>query len=232
MEAGQKIEVNQNDFLLQCMQYRTQMIQYARRLMGTHFGGDIEDLVQDVLIKATLHRHQFKPGTNLRAWLFTIVHHSFMNHQRKSKRTVLRDTIFEPADVELSAPDKSPRPGEHIASLIAEGMRFKLQTAVDQKPATIEEVDNSLLALIEVRLPAIFADAYKKVKMEYRVVFALVDMIGFEYSEVAALLNMPIGTVMSRIYRGRNALASDSQIMEIENEYGLSRAEGRRDYTK
>lgn len=240
MESGQEVshldgnhEVNQHEFFLQCMEHRPTMISYAKRLMGAHFAGDVEDLIQDVLIKAALHVHQFKTGTNLRAWLFKITYHSFMNHQRKAKRTVLCDPSWEPENMGLPTPDKSPvRPEEDIVSLHAESMRFKLKIALDNGPLSIEEVDSSILELIKMSFPPVFAAAYEKVKMEFRVVFALVDIMEFEYTEVEALLGMPMGTVMSRIFRGRNALAKNPKIKEIGGLYGLSRVDGKRAKTK
>ena len=150
--------------------YRT-----ARRL--THDPADAEDLVQDTYLKAFRAADRFVPGTNLRAWLFTILH----NTARNRARDRARDTV----DVDSDAVDRSADTGGVAgpssyqtpeALLLREALAPELQDAVDQLPASFRE--------------AVW----------------LRDVEEFSYAEIASMLEIPIGTVMSRISRGRRML--------------------------
>jgi RNA polymerase sigma-70 factor, ECF subfamily len=144
---------------------------YGTALRLTRNEPDAQDLVQDTYVKAFKARKQFKPGTNLKAWLFTILHNTFRNR----RRDIGRDPIEIDSDrVDLAAPaDPADTPEEH---LLRGAMGPELQTALDSLPEAFRE--------------AVW----------------LRDVEEFPYAEIAEMLGIPVGTVMSRISRGRRML--------------------------
>src|SRR5437773_11055081 len=149
--------------------YRT-----ARRL--THRPADAEDLVQDTYLKAFRAAGQFTPGTNLRAWLFTILH----NTARNRARDHARDHVDIDSDAVERAADNNPdgqRAGDTPESLLMrDTLAPELQAAIDALP------------------------------LAFREAVWLRDVEEFSYAEIADMLSVPIGTVMSRISRGRHLL--------------------------
>jgi RNA polymerase sigma-70 factor, ECF subfamily len=150
---------------------------YRTALRLTRVPADAEDLVQETYLKAFRAADQFKPGTNLRAWLFTILHNTARNRARDRARegvTVDSDAVDQAADAPsygLSAPVATPE-----ALLLRETLTPELQAAVDELP-----------------------DAFRQAVW-------LRDVEEFSYAEIADMLNIPVGTVMSRISRGRRML--------------------------
>jgi RNA polymerase sigma-70 factor (ECF subfamily) len=144
---------------------------YGAALRLTRNEADAQDLVQDTYVKAFKSARQFEPGTNLKAWLFTILHNTFRNRLRASGR----DPIEVDSDrVDVAAPvDPAATPEEQ---LIREAMAPDLQKALDTLPEAFRE--------------AVW----------------LRDVEEFAYSEIAEMLSVPVGTVMSRISRGRRML--------------------------
>ena len=143
----------------------------ARRL--TRNAAEAEDLVQDTYVKAFRNRRRFQAGTNLRAWLFTILHNTFLNDVRRRKGSPVE--IDE--ETAVRAADRTAGPGPSAEeSLVAR--------------ATAAEVDGALQALPEA----------------FRTAVWLRDVQELSYAEIAAVLEVPIGTVMSRIARGRRLL--------------------------
>jgi RNA polymerase sigma-70 factor (ECF subfamily) len=144
---------------------------YGAALRLTRNEADAQDLVQDTYVKAFRSAKQFKAGTNLKAWLFTILHNTFRNRRRDSGR----DPIDVDSErVELAAPvDPAATPEEQM---IREVMAPDLQEALDALPETFRE--------------AVW----------------LRDVEEFAYTEIAEMLGVPVGTVMSRISRGRRML--------------------------
>jgi RNA polymerase sigma-70 factor, ECF subfamily len=151
--------------------YRT-----ARRL--TRVPADAEDLVQETYLKAFRAADRFEPGTNMRAWLFTILHNSARNRARDHARdavTVDSETVERAADLGSSGPMAGP--GQTPESLLLrDTLDPELQSAIDALPAAFRE--------------AVW----------------LRDVEEFSYAEIAAMLSIPVGTVMSRISRGRHLL--------------------------
>lgn len=156
--------------------FETEALSYLDSLYGTALRltrneADAHDLVQDTYVKAFRARRQFTPGTNLKAWLFTILHNTFRNRRR--------DTGRDPVDIDsdrlqLAAPaDPADTPEER---LLREAMGPELQAALDALPEAFRE--------------AVW----------------LRDVEEFPYAEIADMLDVPIGTVMSRISRGRRML--------------------------
>jgi RNA polymerase sigma-70 factor (ECF subfamily) len=148
---------------------------YSAALRMTRNPSDAEDLVQETYLKAFRAAGSFEPGTNLRAWLFTILH----NTARNRARDRARDTVSVDSDVVERAAER-PAPGGAVdppeTRLIRETLAPALQSALDALPETFRE--------------AVW----------------LRDVEEFSYAEIAEMLSIPIGTVMSRISRGRRAL--------------------------
>src|SRR5215204_7730750 len=146
---------------------------YGTALRLTRRAADAEDLVQDTYLKAFRSAHQFERGTNLKAWLFTILHNTFRNMRRHDGRN--------PVDVDSDAVERAPNEGP-----------------ADQSPEQIlsrQTLDADLQAALDA-LP----DAFRQAVW-------LRDVEELTYAEMAQVLDVPIGTVMSRISRGRRALS-------------------------
>jgi RNA polymerase sigma-70 factor, ECF subfamily len=150
---------------------------YATALRLTRNRADAEDLVQDTFVKALRFEDRFVPGTNLKAWLFTILHNTWKNRLRGAAR--------EPVDVD------SERVEEAGAQVGAGG------------PGAIETPERILLrATLDADLQA----ALDEMPEAFREAVWLRDVEEFTYAEIAEMLAVPVGTVMSRISRGRRML--------------------------
>jgi len=137
---------------------------------------DAEDLVQDTLARAYAAFHQFTPGTNLRAWLYRVLATTFLNTCRKRRRE----------------PDQSLR-----------GDFDELQVPVDRLTQPIRSAEAEALG----RLPGSeVIQALRGLPAGFGAVIYLADIEGYPYKEVAEILGIPIGTVMSRLHRGRRIL--------------------------
>jgi RNA polymerase sigma-70 factor, ECF subfamily len=149
---------------------------YRTALRLTRSPADAEDLVQDTYLKAFRAADTFEPGTNLRAWLFTILHNTARNRARDRARdnvTIDSETVEQAADLLTSGGDADATPE---ALLMRETLTPELQAAIDALPEAFRE--------------AVW----------------LRDVEEFSYAEIAAMLHIPAGTVMSRISRGRRML--------------------------
>jgi RNA polymerase sigma-70 factor (ECF subfamily) len=145
---------------------------YATALRLTRNPADAEDLVQDTYVKAFRAADRFEPDTNLKAWLFTILHNTFLNTRRRASKEPLVDSeTVEQAPAPDSGPQASP---EQL--LLRETLDADLQAALDSLP-----------------------DAFRQAVW-------LRDVEEFSYQEIADMLQVPVGTVMSRISRGRHLL--------------------------
>lgn len=160
------------------MQYAPQL--YSAALRMTRNSADAEDLVQETYLKAYRSYHTFEEGSNLRAWLYRILTNTFINKYRARQR---RPDETDLADVEdLYLYRRLPAMESALASRSAEEQLLDLFTE--------DEVKAALEALPEnFRLPVLLA-----------------DVEGFAYKEIAEMLDIPIGTVMSRLHRGRKAM--------------------------
>ena len=149
---------------------------YRTALRLTHRPADAEDLVQDTYLKAFRARNQFTPGTNLRAWLFTILHNAARNRARDRARDQVdidSDAVERAAESSL---DGQPAAATPEALLMRDALAPELQAAIDALP------------------------------LAFREAVWLRDVEEFSYAEIAEMLQVPAGTVMSRISRGRRLL--------------------------
>lgn len=148
---------------------------YGAAMRYTRDPDDAEDLVQEVFAKAYRAFHQFEQGTNLRAWLYRILHNTYINIYRKQQRRPQEDLREEIEDFSL------------FDELSQSGLSAEIEVL---ESFTSEEVKRALADLPE----------------QFRVAVYLADVEGFSYREISEIMDTPIGTVMSRLHRGRKAL--------------------------
>ncbi len=147
-------------------------------LRFTRNATDAEDLVQDTLVKAMRARHQFQPGTNMRAWLIKILTNTFINRFRRGG---LEKSVLE-------GPDADPLADGWVSTASMRSMR---------EPETL-----ALQPLLQQEI----VKAIDELPDEFRLAVVLVDAEELSYREVAEIMGCPIGTVMSRLHRGRRML--------------------------
>jgi RNA polymerase sigma-70 factor (ECF subfamily) len=151
---------------------------------------DAEDLVQETFAKAYASFHQFTPGTNLKAWLYRILTNTFINNYRKKQRQ----------------PQTS---GQDIEDW--QLARAEAHTSTGLRSAEMEALD---------RMPhSAVTDAMNALAPDFRLAVYLADVEGFSYKEIAEIMGTPIGTVMSRLNRGRNQLRAS--LADFAREHGL-----------
>ena len=153
---------------------------------------DAEDLIQETYLKAYKHYDKFEAGTNLKAWLFRIMKNTFINGYRK----------------------KQSQPPQSAFSEI-EGTFENLVEAGDGQAANPEQEFLAKVLDEDVQL------ALDALREDYRMVILLVDLEGFSYKEAASILEVPVGTVMSRLYRGRRML--EQVLLEYARNHGYLR---------
>jgi len=156
---------------------------------------EAEDLVQDALVKAMRARHQFLVGTNLKAWLFRILTNTFIN---KYRRGGLERNLFE-------GPDADPLADGWVSASTMRQLRDPEQVAL--LPIVEGEVGRALDAL----------------PTEFKMAVILCDVEEFSYEEIAEIMGCPIGTVMSRLHRGRKLL--QRSLYEHARALGIVKAE-------
>ena len=176
--------------------FAEQAIPLIDQLFGAALGmtrnrADAEDLVQETFMKAYTKFNQYQQGTNIKAWLYRILTNTYITHYRKAQRSPKRSGGEEVEDWQLAA----------AASHDEKGLVSAEAEALDNIPSS--QLRTALESLSE----------------DQRVVVLLSDVEGFAYKEIADMLDIPIGTVMSRLHRGRKNLREG--LSALAAEYGI-----------
>jgi RNA polymerase sigma-70 factor (ECF subfamily) len=162
---------------------------YAAALRYTRDPDDAQDLVQDTYAKAYTSFHQFEPGTNLKAWLYRVLTTTFINTYRKDQRRP-KTSDSEVEDWQLS----------DAASHTSDQGKSAEDVALENLPDS--DIKRALLEIPE----------------EFRIAVYLADVEGFSYKEIAEIVGVPTGTIMSRLHRGRKQLRE--KLTEYARELG------------
>ena len=182
-------------FEAEAMPYLDQLYGAAMRM--TRNPADAEDLVQDTYVRAFASFHQYRPGTNLKAWLYRILTNTFINSYRRRQRQPLQTDADAVEDWQL----------HRAASHDSVGLPSAESLALDSLPDS--DIKDALGQLSEDRRLAVY----------------LADVEGFSYKEIAEIMDTPIGTVMSRLHRGRRQLRG--LLADYAREYGYGQTEGK-----
>ena len=167
-----------DDFAKDAMQYAPQLFSTALRM--TRNRADAEDLVQETFMKAWRAYDSYQEGTNLRAWLFRIMTNSFINRYNAAKR----------------------RPVESELDEVEELYLYRRIGAVDQSKINPSAEDQMMEMFTDEEVKT----ALEELPESFRLPVLLSDVDGFSYKEISEMLDVPIGTVMSRLHRGRKAM--------------------------
>lgn len=192
--AGAEAPAGAWDFNAATMPYVDSLYNTAYRMTGN--AQDAEDLVQETFFKAYKYYDKFQEGTNLKAWLFKILKNTFINNYRKKK--------LEPRSVEFSE--------------IEESFEKIVRHDPDRQPLDPEAQ----------YLAGVMDEGVKKaldtLPHDYKMVVILADLEDFSYKEIADILDCPVGTVMSRLYRGRKLL--EKALIRFARSHGYLRGAG------
>jgi RNA polymerase sigma-70 factor (ECF subfamily) len=177
------------DFEREAIEHLGSLLAVATRM--TKNTAEAEDLVQDTMVKAMRARHQFEAGTNMRAWLLRILTNTFINRYRRGglERSV------------LEGPDADPLADGWISASTMASMRDPESAAL--RPVLEREIRTALDELPE----------------EFRLAVVLADVEELSYREIADIMGCPIGTVMSRLHRGRRLLKT--RLFEHARDLGI-----------
>jgi RNA polymerase sigma-70 factor (ECF subfamily) len=180
-------------------QFEEQALPFMDQLYGaamrmTRNPADAADLVQETFVKAFASWATFTQGTNLKAWLYRILTNTYINSYRKKQRQPYQGTIDELEDWQLGGAE----------SISATSSRSAEAEAIDHMPASVVKA------------------ALQELPEDFRLAVYLADVEGFAYQEIADIMKTPIGTVMSRLHRGRRMLRE--LLAEYAQERGIASA--------
>ncbi len=181
----------QEDFTHDAMQYAPQLFSTAMRM--TRNRNNAEDLVQETFIKAWRSFATYQQGTNLRAWLFRIMTNTYINKYNAQQR--------KPTETELDD--------------VEELFLYKRLGAVDQSQLSQSAEDQMLSMFTDDEVK----NALEELPDQFRIPVLMSDVEGFSYKEIAEILEIPLGTVMSRLHRGRKSM--QKMLYEYAKKRGL-----------
>ena len=184
---------DQADFAGEAMQYAPQL--YAAAMRMTRNKADAEDLVQETYLKGFRSFHTFTEGTNLRAWLFRILTNTYINKYRAKQRRFDETDLADVEDLYL----------------------YKRMGSFED-PSIGRSAEDSLMEMLP---DAEVKQALESLPENFRLPVIMADVEGFAYKEIAEMLDIPIGTVMSRLHRGRKAMQKALYDYAVEN--GIAR---------
>ena len=167
---------------------------YAAGMRMTRNPADAQDLVQETYVKAFSAFRQFQQGTNLKAWLYRILTNTFINSYRKKQRDPYKNTIDDLEDWQL---------GEAVSTTSASRV---------SRSAEAEAIDHLPDSTVK--------DALQSIPEDFRLAVYLADVEGFSYQEIADIMKTPVGTVMSRLHRGRRLLRD--RLTDYAQERGIA----------
>ncbi|MEJ6489562.1 sigma-70 family RNA polymerase sigma factor [Leucobacter sp. USCH14] len=171
---------------------------YGAAMKMTRNPQDAQDLVQETFLKAFSAFASFQEGTNLKAWLYRIMTNSYINTYRKRQREPHLGAVDELEDWQLGGAEST--------------------TAMSSRSAEAEAIDRTPDSVVTTALNALPED--------FRIAVYLADVEGFSYQEIADIAEVPIGTVMSRLHRGRARLRK--ALGEYANEQGVGLGAGKK----
>ena len=180
---------DQADFERDAMEFAPQL--YSAALRMTRNPADAEDVVQETFLKAYRAYDSFTEGTNLKAWLYRILTNTYINKYRKAQR--------RPNEVELG-----------------ELQDLYLYKRLGESSGATESAESTALDMF---VDEDIIDAIESLPENFRLPVLYADVEGFSYKEIAEILDIPIGTVMSRLHRGRKAL--QRKLWNLAVEHGL-----------
>jgi RNA polymerase sigma-70 factor (ECF subfamily) len=166
-----------NDFEIEAIPHQNALYNYALKIVRN--SDDAQDLVQDTFYKAYKSFHQFKSGTNSKAWMFMILKNTFINNYRKLKR--------EPSKVDYD----------------------DIENIYEEIKSDWTNDNNLDLDFYQNLLDDDLSAALAKLPMSMKEVFLLCDLEGYSYEEIAEIVNIPVGTVRSRLHRARKFLQEE-----------------------
>ena len=193
--AEETVEARRARFERDALPFLDQL--YAAAMRMTRNPADAEDLVQETYVKAFAAFHQFEEGTNLKAWLYRILTNTFINAYRKKQRQPQESGNEDVEDWQLA------RAESHTSS----GLKSAETVALENLPDS------------DVK------DALQQLAPDFRLAVFLADVEGFSYKEIAEIMGTPIGTVMSRLNRGRTQLRK--LLADYARDRGVVRQGGR-----